>query len=649
MKNNKYPRRDFIKTMGTCAAASLFAGPLFALSKINKKQKPNIIFILADDLGWVDSSLYGSKFYETPNIDRLAKMGMMFTSAYAANPLCSPTRASILTGQYPCRIGLTTPNCHLSPVQTNTYLRTSAAPTSKRLEPVTKNRLELEYYTTGEALKDAGYATALYGKWHLGWKPYEPPNQGFDENEPGGSYPGPPSFFSPYHMEEASGFKDGPEGEQIDERLVESAISFMKKNSKEDKPFFLNFWNFDVHAPFQGKEELIKKYKKKIKPEDPQQCPEMGSMIETLDDCVGKLLNTVKELGIENETIIIFFSDNGGNMYDRVDGVTPTSNYPLRGGKATIYEGGTRVPMIVVWPGVVKPDTTSDAMISSIDFYPTVLEMAGVKPKSDQIIDGINLVPFLKGKSKKVHDEIFCHFPHSVPATENIASTSVRKGDYKLIKFYADNPDQSDRFELYNLKKDIGEKNNLAEKYPDIVKKLDKLIVRHLKDTNAIVPTANPKYDPDYVPPPVIKAKPVHGWQASHNCKLDAADGNLKVTILGTDPFFTTKQVPKTTGPVIIHFQLKADVEGNGRVYWITKEDQSFIGKFEAFTLKRDKQWHEYTVKLQKIPADQHLKEIRIDPGDNPGEGDNLALFDWIRVETPTGKLLKEWKFSRSK
>ena len=195
------------------------------------------------------------------------------------------------------------------------------------------------------------------------------------------------------------------------------------------------------------------------------------------------------------------------------------------------------------------------------------------------------------------------------------------------------------------MKKDIGEKNNLATKYPDIVVKLDKLIVQHLKDTNAIVPTANPNYDPDYVPPPVVKAKPVHGWQASHNCKLNAIDGNLKVTILGTDPFFTTKQVPKTTGPVIIHFQLKADVEGNGRVYWITKEDQSFIGKFEAFTLKHDKQWHEYTVKLPKIPATQHLKEIRIDPGDNPGEGDNIALFDWIRLETPTGKLLKEWKF----
>jgi len=647
MKNKTYDRRDFIKTIGTCAAASVFASPLFALSKTNSNRNPNIIFILADDMGWVDSTLYGSKFYETPNIERLAKMGMMFTSAYAANPLCSPTRASILTGQYPCRIGLTTPNCHLDPVQTNTFLRTSASPTSKRLEPITKNRLEHEYYTTGEVLKNAGYATALFGKWHLGWKPFEPPNQGFDVNEPGGSYPGPPSFFSPYHMER-SGFKDGPEGEQIDERITESAITFMKKNAKEDKPFFLNFWNFDVHAPFQGKEKLIDKYKKKINPNDPQNCPEMGSMIETLDGCIGKIIDTVKELEIEKETIIIFFSDNGGNMYDNVDGTTPTSNYPLRGGKATIYEGGTRVPMIVVWPGVVKPDTKSDVMISSIDFYPTILAMAGVKPKSGQIIDGINLVPFLEGKNKKVHDEIYCHFPHSVPATKNIASTSVRKGDYKLIKFYADNPDQTDRYELYNLKKDIGEKNNLAEKYPDIVKKLDKLIVQHLKDTNAIVPVANPKYDPDYVPKTKSLAKPVHGWQSLHNCDLQAVEGKLKVKITGPDPYFVTKNVPKCTGPVKLHFQLNIDVEGNGRIYWNTKKDPSFLGKFEAFSLKHDKQWHEYTVNLPEIPPKQHLNEIRIDPGDNPGTGDNIALFDWIRLETPDGKLLKEWKFSRS-
>ena len=639
-----YDRRDFIKTIGTCAAAGIFASPLLALSKINKERKPNIIFILADDMGWMDSTPYGSRFYETPNIEKLAKMGMMFTSAYAANPLCSPTRASILTGQYPCRIGLTTPACHVDTVQTNTFLQTSAPPTSKRLEPVTKTRLQLEYYTTGEALKSAGYSTALFGKWHLGWNPYEPTSQGFDVNEPGGSYPGPPSYFSPYHMER-SGFKDGPEGEQIDERLTESAISFMKRNAKEDKPFFLNFWNFDVHAPYQGKEKLINKYEKKIEIDDAQNCPTMGSMIETLDNCVGKLLDTVKKLGIEKETIIIFFSDNGGNMYDTVNGTTPTSNYPLRGGKATIYEGGTRVPMIVVWPGVVKPDTVSDVMISSIDFYPTILDMAGVKPKPNQIIDGIDLVPFLKGKSKKVHEEIFCHFPHTVAATKNIASTSVRKGDWKLIKFYADNPDQTDRYELYNLKKDIGEKNNIAKKYPEIVKKLDKLIVRHLKNTNALVPIANPKYDPDYVPPPPVFEKPVHGWQALHSCELKADNGKLKVKITGDDPYFVTKNVPECTGSVKLHFQMKNDVKGNGRIYWNTKESKSFLGKFEAFTLNHDKQWHEYTVNLPKIPPKQSLNEIRIDPGDNPGEGDNIVLFDWIRIEKPTGKLLKEWKF----
>jgi len=632
MKNKQYDRREFIKMIGTCAAASLFATPLYSFAATGKKRKPNIIFILADDMGWVDSTVYGSKFYETPNIERLAKMGMRFSSAYAANPLCSPTRASILTGQYPCRIGLTTPNCHISPAQTNTFLSISAPPTSKRLEPVTKNRLELEYFTTGEALKEAGYATALYGKWHLGHEPYQPPNHGFDENEPGGSYPGPPSYFSPYRMH---GFKDGPEGEHIDERLVDSAVAFMKKNKA--KPFFLNFWNFSVHAPYQGKEKQIEKYKKKVDRKDPQNCPTMGSMIETMDDCVGKLLDSVEELGLEKDTIIIFFSDNGGNMYDEVEGTTPTSNHPLRGGKATIYEGGFRVPMIVVWPGVVKPDSRSSAFVSSVDFYPTILEMAGLKPKPGLTCDGVSLVPVLENPKAQVRDTIFCHFPHSVPATKNIASTSVRKGDWKLIKFYADNPDQTDRYELYNLKKDIGESTNLAEKNPKIVASLDKLIVKHLKDTNAIVPIANPKYNPN--------SGPVFGWRPMNNCELLADKGKLKAKVIGEDPNFQTDKVPAAVGPVKIHFRMKADAAGNGRIYWSTNKRKSFVGNFAAFSIKRDKKWHEYTVELSKIPKDNHLRQLRIDPADNIGKGSGKVEFDWIRVESPKGIILKEWNF----
>ena len=646
---NQFKRREFLKMIGASTVAGIAASPLYLLAKstvkTNSLAKPNIIFILADDMGWRDSTPFGSRFYETPNIERLAKMGMKFTSAYAANPLCSPTRASILTGQYPCRIGITTPACHIETVQTNTFLPETAPPNSKRIEPVTKNRLQLEYYTTGEALKSVGYATALFGKWHLGWSPYEPPNQGFDVNEPGGSYPGPPSYFSPYHMERC-GFKDGQKGEQIDERLTKSAIAFMEKNAKAGKPFFLNFWNFDVHAPFQGKEKLIDKYKKKIEIDDAQNCPTMGAMVETLDGCVGKIIDTVRKLGIEKNTVIIFFSDNGGNMYDNVNGTTPTSNYPLRGGKATIYEGGTRVPMIVVWPGVVKPGTVSDALISSVDFYPTILDIAGVKPKPNQIIDGIDLVPFLKGETKKVHDAIFCHFPHSVKATKNIAATSVRKDDWKLIKFYADNPDQSDRYELYNLKEDIEEKNNLAEKFPEKVKQLDKLIVQHLKDTNAIVPIANPNYDPNYTSPPQVKQKPVRGWQAWHCCELSATAGKLKVKITGDDPYFASMNAPNAVGPIKVRLQMKADnVKGNGRIYWNTKESDSFLGNFENFNVINDNQWHEYSVTLKKIPPRHHLKQIRIDPCDAPGKKPSFVKFDWINIETPNGKLLKKWDF----
>jgi len=633
MKNKQYDRREFIKMMGTCAAASLFTNPLFSMSAIQKKRKPNIIFILADDLGWVDTTVYGSKFYETPNVDRLAKKGMRFSDAYAANPLCSPTRASILTGQYPCRIGITKPNCHLNPVQTNTFLQTTAKPTAKLLIPSTKNRLQLEYFTTGEALKEAGYSTALFGKWHLGHEPYQPVNHGFDVNEPGGSYPGPPSYFSPYRMKD---FKDGPEGEHIGERLAESAVAFMEKN--KDKPFFLNFWNFSVHGPFQGKEKLIDKYKKKVDQKNPQNCPTMGSMVESMDNSVGKILDSVEKLGLEKDTIIIFFSDNGGNIHSNVDGTSPTNNYPLRCGKASIYEGGVRVPMIVVWPGVVKPESKSSSFVSSVDFYPTILEMAGVKPKPGQICDGGSLVPILENPKAKVRNTVFCHFPHSIPATKNKPGTSVRKGDWKLIKFYADNLDKTDRFELYNLKEDIGESKNLAKQNPEIVDSLDKLIVKHIKDTNAIIPVANPRYNP-------TNTDSAFNWKSQKNCELIENNGNLKVKVTGKNPSFQTRKVPKAIGPIKIRFRMKADVAGKGRLFWSTNKKRTFKGNFEKFSINRDKKWHEYSVCLSKIPKNNALKKLRINPGTGVGTGTGIVEFDWIRVETPGGAILKEWTF----
>ena len=471
------------------------------------EQRPNVIFILADDLGWSDTTLYGTtKFLETPNIDLLAKRGMTFTNAYAANPLCSPTRASILTGLYPARVGITAPVCHEPAVRLEAKLIEKAAPFQPALQVASASRLKTEYYTLAEALHDAGYTTGHFGKWHLGQEPYSPLEQGFDVDVPHYSGPGPAGTnIAPWRFPAELNFTGKP-GEHIEDRMANEAIKFIRAN--KDKSFFLNYWAFSVHAPFDAKADLIKKYAAKADPNDPQRCPVYGAMVQTFDENVGQLIRVLDELKIADNTIIVFFSDNGGNMYDRVDGlrgtmydiydpvngIPPTSNAPLRGGKATIYEGGTRVPCVVVWPSKVKPGSRSNAFLSSVDWYPTLLDMTGVTPKEAVKFDGVSQKSALLGLGAP-RDTVFCCFPHYTPATGGFPSVWVRRGDWKLIRFFCDGPEQTDRFELYHLKNDIGETKNLAAEHPDMVKEFDALISQHLKDINAVIPVKNPVYD----------------------------------------------------------------------------------------------------------------------------------------------------------
>jgi len=461
---------------------------------------PNVVFILADDLGWSDTTLYGTtKFYETPNIARLAQRGMTFTNAYAANPLCSPTRASILTGLYPARIGITTPCCHEPEARLEAKLTTNGPAFHPALQTVSASRLKTNYYTLGKALHDAGYATGHFGKWHLGPEPYSPLQQGFDVDVP--HYPGPGpagTYVAPWHFPPALKFTGQP-GEHIEDRMAGEAIKFIQAH--RDEAFFLNYWAFSVHAPFDAKNSLTEKYRAKADPNDPQRCPVYGAMVQSLDENVGRLLDALDEMKLTDNTIIVFFSDNGGNMYDRVAGIPPTSNAPLRGGKATLYEGGTREPCIVAWPGHVQPATRSDAFLSSVDWYPTLLDMTGVKPKEVVKFDGVDQMPALRGTGAP-RDTVFCYFPHYTPATGALPATWVRRGDWKLIRFFCDNPDQSDRFELYNLKDDIGETRNRAADKPELVQELNGLITGFLKDTGALEPTRNPHYDPAATPPP---------------------------------------------------------------------------------------------------------------------------------------------------
>ncbi len=454
-------------------------------------QPMNVVFILADDLGWADTTPYGqTKLYKTPNIERLAQRGMTFTRAYAASPLCSPTRASILTGLSPARIGITWASCHLPKAVLQATPGTKALPGEKTIPPETVTRLNTDYYTLGEALKDAGYATGHFGKWHLGPEPYSPLQQGFDVDVPHTPGPGPTGgYIAPWKFKN---FVADEPNQHIEDRMAEEAVSFIEKN--KDRPFFLNYWMFSVHAPFKAKEELIGKYRPLVDPADAQRSPTYAAMVESMDDAVGTLLDTLDRLKLTDRTIIVFLSDNGGNMYDNVRGTPPTSNRPLRGGKATVFEGGIRVPCIVSLPGVVDPGTRSEAVVQSSDFHPTLLDLLGLKPSSGQKFDGVSIVPALKGKSLE-REAIFTYFPHAFQVPDWLPpSVAVTSGDWKLIRLFYQGENGGHRWMLFNLREDQGEKNDLAAAQPERVKAMDALIENFLAETKAVLPVRNPGF-----------------------------------------------------------------------------------------------------------------------------------------------------------
>ncbi len=460
------------------------------------KAPMNVIFILADDLGWSDTTLYGNtKLYETPNLERLSKRGMTFNRAYSNSPLCSPTRASILTGQNPTRHGSTAPQHHEKEIRLQAAMFPVKQSGDKQIEVRSANRLVTSFPTLGKLLKKSGMQTAHFGKWHLGSEPYSPLEHGFDIDIPHHPGPGPAGgYIAPWgyrHM------KPNYKGEHIEDRMAEEAISWLETTDKT-KPFFLNYWQFSVHAPFDAKADLIEKYRKKIDKNSPQQSPTYAAMVHSFDDAVGSLLDALDKNGLTDSTVIIFISDNGGHMYKKIkqDGnVYATSNYPLRGGKATMYEGGIRVPAIVVWPGVTKPGSRSDEVIQASDFYPTLLNGLGVELPKNHQLDGIDLKPALIG-GELDRQAIFTYFPHSPRIPSWLPpSIAVHAGDWKLIRIFHGGENEQHDYKLYNLVDDIGEKNNLAATNPERVKLLDAQIEAHLRNANAIVPLPNPKFD----------------------------------------------------------------------------------------------------------------------------------------------------------
>ena len=481
-------------TLKVLALASLLLGIFTVVSftekETKKTEQPNVIFFLVDDMGWMDTSVNGSKYYETPNMERLAKMGMTFSRAYTANPLCSPTRSSILTGQDPARIRLTTPRGHLPPNPNEDLKSKKGAPWQKVATPGSRTFLSTDQFTIAEALKENGYATAHIGKWHLGQKGYWPENHGFDINIGGQHHPGPPSYFSPYKIPNLS---NGEKHEYITDRVTKEAVNFLNNQTK-GKPFFLNVWQYGVHAPYQAPKELIAKYAAKKDPRGKQKSPIMGGMMEKVDESLGKIIDKLEALDMMDNTIIIFFSDNGGNMYDVVNGEFPTNNYPLSFGKGNIYEGGIRVPCIVSWKGHIEANSKSDEIIQSTDFYPTLLNMTHTKRNPKQQLDGVCLTKVLTKQKPLKRKAIFSHFPHYIPATSNYPSTAVWYEDYKLIRVYGEGPNMSDDYKLFNLKTDISETNNIADNKPKLVSKMKKMLDDYIADVNPLLPIKNPNY-----------------------------------------------------------------------------------------------------------------------------------------------------------
>jgi arylsulfatase A-like enzyme len=459
--------------------------PWFARSA--EPARPNIIIFLADDLGARDLGCYGSTFYDTPNLDRLAAQGMKFTQAYAACPVCSPTRASLLTGRWPQRTGVTD---YIGAAQPQNWKR----PT-KLLPAPYAEQLALEENTLAEALKGAGYATMHAGKWHLGGPKFFPEHQGFDVNrgglDRGGPYGG-KKYFSPYDNPKLS---DGPDGEHLADRLAAECGKFIEAN--KDRPFFVSYWLYDVHTPLMGKPELVKKYQeraKKITADEwgregerqvrlTQNHAVYGAMVETMDGAVGAVLAKLDALGLATNTLVIFTSDNGG--LSTSEG-SPTSNEPWRGGKGWLYEGGVREPLIARWPARVRPATTSDRIIITPDIFSTVVEACGLPPVPSAQ-DGVSFLAALRGEPQPARAPVFWHYPH-YGNQGGFPGGALRDGDWKLIERY-----ETGALELYNLARDGRERTNLVAQESARVKTMHAQLVAWRKEVGAKMPVANTK------------------------------------------------------------------------------------------------------------------------------------------------------------
>ena len=453
------------------------------LSSCNKESldKPNIILIVADDLGWSDLSYMGSEYYETPNIDKLSKSGMTFYNGYASSANCAPSRATMLSGKYHTEHGIYT-------------VRNSdrGSRKTRKIIPIeTKTTLDLDFFVIPEMLKEVGYTNGHFGKWHLGDVGFHPEQSGFDVNIGGNRHGGPGGYFAPYPNPE---LENEPKGEYLTDRIGDEVVKFIDQNKENN--FFAYVPFFSVHTPIQSKPDYQKKYSNKESNEYHNR-PDYAGMIQSLDENIGKILDKIDTLNLSENTLIIFTSDNGG--------IRAISNqYPLRAGKGSYYEGGIKVPMIFSWKGKIEAETDSYERISNLDFYPTIKNLVGYKESID--LDGEDLTPIFKGEKLKKR-ELYFHFPIYLepyrvqldsgtdPLFRTRPGTVIIKDNWKLHHYYEDN-----KFELYNLEKDISESKNLVEINKEKKTELLMDLNNWRKAKNAPIPSKlNPYYDQKYV------------------------------------------------------------------------------------------------------------------------------------------------------
>ncbi len=458
--------------------AIVFAITVYGQPEQKKKGKPNIVLLLVDDLGWKDVGFMGSKYYETPNIDKLSQQGTIFTNAYAACAVCSPTRAALLTGRYPARIGIT--DWIRARFQLNTTDVKPPEPyedngNKKLRTPSNPYWMELGEVTLAELLKQAGYFTCHIGKWHLGTDDYYPEKQGYDLNIAGNDMGQPVNYFDPYTNEKGVGFPNlapRSKGEYLEDRLSSELKTVI--DQQKDKPFFVSMWFYSVHTPLMAKKDMVGKYESK-KVVDQQKNPVYAAMVENMDQAIGKLMNTLAENKLLDNTIIIFTSDNGGL-------IGPTDNSPLRSGKGYPYEGGIRVPLIFSWKGKIAAGSVSDLPVSTVDIMPTVCKLTNTSLPEKEI-DGRDISPvFYKKRLKEV--PLYWHFPH-YRTPDVVPYSIIRDGEWKLIKRYEGAP-----YELFNLKKDKYEHSDVRDENPDVVKRLNQKLEAWLKATHAKLPIA---------------------------------------------------------------------------------------------------------------------------------------------------------------